>query len=469
MLKKVLVVDDEANVRHMMRMLLEKEGYSAGEAGDGREGLKALESEPYDFVLCDIRMPNMDGLEFLAEAKRTRPDATFIMMSAFGTIERAIEAMKAGAYDYISKPFKTDEIVLTLRKAEERMKLIEEVAVLKRAVKRDYSFDGVITRNPAMMGILDTIKKISDYKTTVLITGESGTGKEVVAKAIHFNGSRSSRPFVAVNCSAIPAALLESELFGHMKGSFTGAIRTKRGLFEEADGGTIFLDEIVDMPMDLQSKILRVLQEEEIRRIGENRPIKVDVRVVSASARSLQKEVKDGKFRDDLYFRLNVLTLDLPPLRDRREDIPLLVDHFIKKSNAKLGKKIEGVEEDAMDRLKSCEWRGNIRELENCMERAVLLTQTNFVTLSSLPPYILKETGETMAARLPPGNLSIKKATEAIEKDLIEKALQKTGGNRTHAARLLEINHRTILYKIKEYNVDVSMYRPKGMPDIEEE
>jgi two-component system response regulator AtoC len=457
-MKRILIIDDEANLRHMLRMLLEKEGYSVTESGDGEDALKILERDAHDFVLCDVRMPKMDGMQFLAAAREAGLSPAVIMMTAYGTIETAAEAMKNGAIDYISKPFKNDEVLLRLRIAEERMKLVVEVASLKRAVRRDYSFESVITQDPGMLRIIDTNKKIADYKTTVLITGESGTGKEIIAKAVHFNGSRSGKSFVTINCGAIPVNLLESELFGHQKGSFTGAIRTKRGLFEEANEGTIFLDEIGELPLELQVKLLRVLQEEEIRRIGENRPIHVDVRVLAASARNLKTEVEQGRFRSDLYFRLNVLIIDLPPLRNRKDDLPLLIVHFLKKFNAKLGKSIEGIDEDAMRKLMSHNWPGNIRELENCIERAVLLTAANTVTVQSLPPY-LSEVKESQTAQLPAGNLSIKKAAAATEKDLIEKALDRTGGNRTHAAKLLEINHRTILYKIKEYNIDVTKYR----------
>lgn len=329
--KRVLVVDDEENFRHILSVILKKEKYDVDTASNGEEALQKLSSNPFDQVLCDIRMPGMDGLDLLKEVQRMDVDTSVIMMSAYGTLDTAIEAMKLGAYDYISKPFKPDEVILTLKKAEERERLRKENELLRREVKKEYSFDNIVSKNEKMQRIFEVIQKVAQYKSTVLITGESGTGKEVIARTLHHHSDRAQQPFLPVNCGAIPENLLESELFGHMKGAFTDAFRTKKGLFEEADGGTLFLDEIGELPQQLQVKLLRVLQDGEIRRVGEAKSIQIDVRIVAATVKDLGKEVNEGRFRDDLFYRLNVVPVHIPPLRERKEDIPLLVCHFIKK------------------------------------------------------------------------------------------------------------------------------------------
>ncbi len=452
--RRVLVVDDEESFRHMLSVILEKEGYEAETAKDGREALEKLESGLFDEVLCDIRMPRMDGIQFLKEAKKIHADSTIIMMSAYGTLDTAIEAMKLGAYDYVSKPFKPDEIILTLKKAEERERLRRENIYLRKEVKKEYNFNNIISKNEKMAAIFDTIVKVARYKSTILITGESGTGKELVAKAIHFNSDRSASPFVAVNCGAIPENLLESELFGHMKGSFTDAVRTKKGLFEEADGGTLLLDEIGELPLSLQVKLLRVLQDGEIRRIGDSRSIKIDLRIVAATVKDLDKAVKEGHFRDDLFYRLNVLPVRIPPLRERKEDIPLLVDHFIAKINDNLGKTVRGVTPDALKILLRYSWPGNVRELENVVERGLVLTETDAIDVENLPPEVHRSSESSAFSQLE--EYSIKKTTRILETELIRKALRKTHGNHTHASKILEISHRTLLYKIKEYGIHES-------------
>lgn len=452
--RRVLVVDDEESFRHMLSVILEKEGYEAETAKDGREALEKLESDLFDEVLCDIRMPRMDGIQFLKEAKKIHADSTIIMMSAYGTLDTAIEAMKLGAYDYVSKPFKPDEIILTLKKAEERERLRRENIYLRKEVKKEYNFNNIISKNEKMAAIFDTIVKVARYKSTILITGESGTGKELVAKAIHFNSDRSASPFVAVNCGAIPENLLESELFGHMKGSFTDAVRTKKGLFEEADGGTLLLDEIGELPLSLQVKLLRVLQDGEIRRIGDSRSIKIDLRIVAATVKDLDKAVKEGHFRDDLFYRLNVLPVRIPPLRERKEDIPLLVDHFIAKINDNLGKTVRGVTPDALKILLRYSWPGNVRELENVVERGLVLTETDAIDVENLPPEVHRSSESSAFSQLE--EYSIKKTTRILETELIRKALRKTHGNHTHASKILEISHRTLLYKIKEYGIHES-------------
>ncbi|UCD71561.1 MAG: sigma-54-dependent Fis family transcriptional regulator [Syntrophobacterales bacterium] len=450
----ILLIDDEENFRHMLSVILKKRGYDVETANNGIDGLKKVDTGSYDTVLCDIRMPEMDGLEFLKEAQTAGCESTIIMMSAYGTLDTAIEAMKLGAYDYISKPFKPDEIVLTLKKAEERERLRRENIFLKKEVQKEYSFENIISKNERMRQIFDTIRKVAKYKSTILIAGESGTGKELVAKAIHFNSDRSDNPFIPVNCGAIPENLLESELFGHTKGSFTNAVRTKKGLFEEADGGTMFLDEIGELPLQLQVKLLRVLQDGEIRRIGDARPITIDVRIIAATIKDLDKEVREGKFRDDLFYRLNVLPIKIPPLRDRKEDVSILVDHFIYKYSRELKKPIEGITPEALNCLLNYSWNGNVRELENVIERAIVLTESNQIQVENLPLEIQNPREESRFSFLN-DELSIKKASRYLEIDLIKKALNKTKGNHTHAAKLLEISHRALLYKIKEYGIEV--------------
>ena len=462
MSKRVLVVDDEENLRHILSIILTKEGYEVEAVKNGREALNCLEKSIYDTVLCDIRMPVMDGITFLKGAKGqgsgVRGETTIIMMSAYGTIDDAIEAMKLGAYDYISKPFKSDEVLLTIRKAEERERLRRENSELREVVKKDYGVTGIITKNDEMVKMLATVKKVADYKTTVLITGESGTGKELIARSLHYNGGRGSKAFVAVNCGAIPENLLESEFFGHVKGAFTDAVRNKKGLFEEAEGGTLFLDEIGELPFHLQVKLLRVLQEEEVMRIGDTKPIRVSVRIVAATVKDLAREVREGRFREDLFYRLNVLPIHLPPLRERPEDIPALSSHFLGKYKEKHGIKVGSVSPEALKQLMDYTWPGNVRELENAIERSVLLSEGENITVSALPPAVrgkvVSASPETiLKTGISADNLSIKKASRAMEEELIKRALEKSHANRTHAAELLELSHRALLYKIKEYGI----------------
>jgi two-component system response regulator AtoC len=451
--KRVLIVDDEENFRHMLSVILKKEGYDVEAASNGEEALQKITLSPYDQVLCDIRMPKMDGLDFLNEAKKAGVDSTIIMMSAYGTVDIAIEAIKLGAYDYISKPFKPDEVILTLKKAEERERLRRENELLRKEVKKEYSFENIISKNKQMQKIFEVITKVAQYKSTILITGESGTGKELVARALHYNSDRAQNAFVAVNCGAIPENLLESELFGHAKGAFTDAIRTKKGLFEEADGGTLFLDEIGELPPQLQVKLLRVLQEGEIRRIGESKPIQVDVRIVAATVKDLVKEVNEGRFRDDLFYRLNVLPIHIPPLRERNEDVPLLTAHFIRKYSQAMSKNVIGIDSRALEALMNYKWYGNVRELENTIERAIVLADRENIEIENLPLEIQNFQEEISLEPLAEEEYSIKKSSRFLEMNLIKKALKKTKGNHTHAAKLLEISHRALLYKIKEFGI----------------
>jgi two-component system, NtrC family, response regulator AtoC len=450
---KILVVDDEESMRHMLSLILKREGYEVRTVEKASEALQLVEGETFDFILSDVVMPEIDGLTFLQALKEKKVDATVIMMSAFGNMDTALEAMKRGAYDYVSKPFKPDEILLTLRKAEERENLRRENVRLREEVHRDFSFRNIVGKSPGMMQIFETIKKISDYKASVLISGESGTGKELVAKAIHYNSPRANSPFVAVNCGAIPETLLESELFGHERGAFTDAKKEKRGSFEMAHSGTLFLDEIGEMTLSAQVKLLRALQEGEVKRLGSEKPLKVDVRIISATIRDLSKSVSEGKFREDLFYRLHVLPLHLPPLRERKEDIHLLIAHFIQKFNAQHGLNAEGVSEEAMARLMEYSWPGNVRELENAIERAMILAQGKRVEMDFLPSEVRGER-TPWKKDLWEEEFSIKKASRVLEEELIRKALKKTKGNRSQASRILEISHPALLSKMREYGVE---------------
>jgi two-component system response regulator AtoC len=451
--KRILIIDDEDNFRHMLSVILKKEKYDIETASNGEEGLQKVADSSFDQILCDIRMPQMDGLEFLKEVQKMGINTAIIMMSAYGTVDTAIEAMKLGAYDYISKPFKPDEIILTLKKAEERERLRRENEFLRKEIKKEFSFENIVSKNEKMQKIFEVIKKVAQYKSTILITGESGTGKELVARALHYNSDRSQNPFIPVNCGAIPENLLESELFGHEKGAFTDAIRTKKGLFEEADDGTLFLDEIGELPLQLQVKLLRVLQDGEIRRVGDSKPIQIDVRIIAATVKDLIKEVNEGRFRDDLFYRLNVFPIHIPPLRERKEDIPLLVTHFIKKYGLSLNKNVLGINPKALETLMNYRWFGNVRELENTIERAMVLADESNIELENLPIEIREFKEKVELASLVGEEHSIKKASKILEINLIQKALKKTRGNHTQAARLLEISHRALLYKIKEYEI----------------
>jgi two-component system, NtrC family, response regulator AtoC len=450
--RRVLVVDDEENLRVVLRTLLRRHGYEVETASSGEEALGMVDSFGPDVVLTDVRMPKMGGLDLLSTLKAKGNDATVIVMSAYGNMDLALDAMKAGAYDYVQKPFKPDEVVLALRKAEERELLRRENRALKDEIRKEHRFEDILAKSARMQEIFRTITKIAEYKTTVLVTGESGVGKELVARAIHRRSTRRGGPFVAVNCGAIPENLLESELFGHKKGAFTDAVNDRRGLFEEATNGTLFLDEIGELPLGLQVKLLRVLEDEKIRRLGEARDTQVDVRIITATHRDLHNETKAGRFREDLFYRLNVLPIHCPPLRDRRDDIPLLIDHFVAKNNTRLGTSIRGLDTETRRLLYEYAWPGNVRELENTIERAMVLSEGEQIIAADLPERI-REARDPVQVQLASGELSVKKTTRIIEEILIRRALQKTKGNRTRAAEVLEISHRALLYKIKDYQI----------------
>lgn len=454
--KTILIIDDEENMRHMLQTLLTRHGYGVSTAEDGLQGLDLVNERQFDFIFCDLKMPRMDGMAFLKSGRDRLLSSTVIMMSAYGTIDMAVEAMKLGAYDFISKPFKNEEIRLTIKKAEERERLKKENLELKERIRRiggGLSFGNMVGRSPAMQAVFSMALKVARFDSTVLITGESGTGKELVAQGIHRESDRRCGPMVAVNCASIPESLMESELFGHVKGAFTGADRDKKGLFDAADGGTLFLDEVGDIPLSLQPKLLRVLQEGEIRPVGGAKTRGVDVRVIAATSKDLEREMAGGHFREDLFYRLNVVPIRLPPLRERPEDIPLLCRFFINRFNETLGSNIQNITSAAVAELMGYHWPGNIRELENSIERAIVLTDRATLTADS---FGFGSTGVVVPDRESgkgPLGFSLKVARVDLEKKMIRKALAATGGNRTHAAHMLEISHPSLLNKMKAYGI----------------
>ena len=451
---KILVVDDELGLRHTLSLILGEDGHTVVVAADGAAGLEAARDADPDLVLCDVRMPGLDGFGFLDRYRESDGRALVIMMSAYGDDDAAVEAIRRGAYDFIAKPFRADQVLLVVRKAIEREGLRREVARLEDELQALRAPSGVVGRSAAITELLALATKVARHPSTVLVTGESGTGKELIARMIHAASPRAAAPFVAVNCGAIPEALLESELFGHARGAFTGATSERRGLFEEAHGGTLFLDELGELPVPLQVKLLRALQEGEVRRVGDNGARTVDVRVVAATARDLEGDVAAGRFRSDLFYRVNVVRLHLPPLRERSEDVPELVRHFVATFNRRLGLDVRAVTPAAMRTLMEYAWPGNVRELENVVERAMVLAEGATLDVEQLPGSI-RSNGRSGAPAVPDAlDLSVKRQSEQLERTLIERALQRTGGNRTRAAKLLELSHRALLYKIREYGLE---------------
>ena len=454
--KHLLIIDDEENMRHMLKALVGRAGYAVETAANGEEGLALVWERSFDFILCDVRMPGMDGLAFLKAAGEFLAESTVIMMSAYGNVDMALEAMKAGAYDFISKPFKADEVLLALKKAEEREGLRQENRQLKeqiREIRENDGFGAMVARSKSMHDMFGLARKVAPFTTTVLITGESGTGKELVARGIYAASQRAKRPFLAINCGGIPENLLESEFFGYIKGAFTGADRTHKGIFSEADGGTLFLDEIGELPLGMQVKLLRVLQEGEIRPVGASRVEKVDVRILAATARNLEDEVRGGRFREDLYYRLNVMAIHLPPLRERSDDIPPLCAQFIKKFTAMLGGAAPSITPEAMEKFLTYTWPGNVRELENVIQRGVVMAENGSLGLEQLPSYLIGDVSKGSIYHYFAG-FSLKKAQKIIEKEMITKVLKQTGGNKMQASRLLEISYPSLLSKIKEIEED---------------
>ncbi|HEX6964722.1 MAG TPA: sigma-54 dependent transcriptional regulator [Gemmatimonadaceae bacterium] len=446
----ILIVDDEPALRQTLSLILGADGHQTVTASDGDEALAHATAGDVDIVLCDLRMPKVDGLEFIDRYRASGGSALIIAMSAYGDADTAIAAMQHGAYDYIQKPFRADEVSLVVRKAAEREKLHAKVRQLEDELSAMRAGEEIVGRSAALRTALDVARKVARHPSTVLITGESGTGKELIARLVHRASPRADAAFVAVNCGAIPEALLESELFGHVKGAFTGATVDKRGLFEEADGGTLFLDEIGELPASLQVKLLRALQEGEVRRVGATIARAVDVRVVAATNRDLAGDVQAGRFRGDLYYRVNVVTIHLPALRERREDIPDLALHFLERANQRLALSVRRIDPAAMRLLVDYAWPGNVRELENVIERALVLATDSTITPEQLPELVRAPRAEVAPAD---GDLSIKRKTDELEQTLIRRALERTQGNRTRAAQLLELSHRALLYKIREYGL----------------
>lgn len=450
-LLNLLIIDDESAMRHMLRLVLEPQGYRITEAKNGSVALNLLQREKFDAILCDIRMDEMNGLEFLRQEAVRSSSATIIMMSAYGSVDSAIECMKLGAYDYISKPFKPDEVILTLKKAEERLQLQNENRRLKNALSEKtatFGIDEMVYASEKMAKIIDTVKLIANSDSSALIYGETGTGKELVARALHGESRRCKGPFLAINCSAISPGLLESELFGHIRGAFTGADRNKEGLFAAANGGTLFLDEIAELPLDLQPKLLRVLQEGEIRRIGETKTQPIDTRIIAASGTKLSDAVADNKFRNDLYYRLAVVEIVLPPLRERVEDIPLLAEHFLEKIAQRENCPVPELDEFSREKLLNYHWPGNVRELMNYIEKALIFSRRGELDLPLLPTENRRQQRNSI------DNFSLKLATSRLEREYIDKALAETNGNRTKAAKLLGTSLRNLLYKIKRYEIE---------------
>lgn len=454
---RILVVDDEESIREFLEIMLKKEGYEVTCAEDGAKAKDLLAKKSFDLVISDLQMPNMTGIELLKHVKDSYPDLVFMMITAFGTTESAVEAMKMGAYDYLTKPFKIDEVRLNIQNALRTKSLEVENRVLKKEMVKEYSFQSLVGNSEEMHRIYDLVKRVSQTPTNVLITGESGTGKEVVAKAIHFNGPLKDKPFVTINCGAIPEQLMESEMFGHKKGSFTGAIVDKSGLFEVADGGTLFLDEVGELPLTIQVKLLRAIQERVIRRVGATEDIKIDVRICAATNRDLEEMVKEGTFRQDLFYRLNVINIKTPSLRDRKDDIPLLANHFLKKYNDRLAKNIGSISAEAMEMLKKYQYPGNVRELENIIERTVALEGGATILPESLPPFVNTPTGRKMASsheiEIGDDGIDLDRVMGQIEKELLVKAIHASNGVKKRAAKLLHITFRSMRYRVEKYGL----------------
>lgn len=456
---KILVADDEKSMREFLDIMLKKEGYRVTLASNGEEVIKLIEKDIFDLALVDLRMPKQDGLSVLKRIKTVSPETIVIVITAYASADTAIKAMKEGAYDYITKPFKIDEMKLVIQNALEKRRLQKENLILKQVVRDRYQFDNIIGQSPKMLELYELLEKVAPTKTNILITGESGTGKELVAKAIHYNSPRREKPFVTLNCGAIPESLIESELFGHMKGAFTDAITTKKGLFEVADEGTIFLDEISELPLMMQVKLLRVLQDREFKRVGGTEDIRVDVRIISATNKDLEEAVREKQFREDLFYRLNVIQIKLPSLRERKEDIPLLVNHFIKRYSEELGKQITQVSPEALRILMQYDYPGNVRELQNIIERSVALETSQELTAQNLKSYLDDQFPMKKKAfdlEIPSEGVDLEKIVEDVERTLLIKALDRSRGIKKKAAELLHINFRSMRYRLEKYGLNHS-------------
>lgn len=451
---KILIIDDDPGLRKSLALILGDAGYEVVQAEDGAAGLAAAAEVHPDIIMCDVRMPKLDGLGFLERYGEQAGEALVLMMTAYGSLEMAVEAMKRGAYDYLPKPFGAEEALLVVRKAEEREQLRKEVGRLRQEVQVDRRFREIVASSAAMRRALSVVEKVAKHSSSVLLTGASGTGKELVARLLHRESPRASEPFIPVNCGGIPEQLLESEFFGFTKGAFTGADRDKAGLFEAADHGTLFLDEVADLPTALQVKLLRALQEGEVRRIGSTETKRVDVRIIAATNQDLEAAVEAGTFREDLYYRLAVVPIHLPSLRTRREEIPELAHHLMERHALRLDVQMDGIEPDAMAILLDYSWPGNIRELENVLERAMVLAEGPRITVEDLPEALRRPTPEGPGPLADTDDLSVKRHGARLEKHLIQLALDRTGGNKTQAADLLDLSSRALRYKIQEYGID---------------
>jgi len=449
---RILIVDDEQAQREILEGFLVKQGYEATAAEDGQKALEKFKSGAFDMVLTDYRMPGLDGIQLLREVRRLQPEAIVVIMTAYGTVGTAVAAMKEGAYDYLTKPIDLDELLLLIQRVEREVILGEENRELKEQLREKFKVDFIVSASRRMEEALNLVGRVSQSSATVLILGESGTGKELIARAIHYSSPRADKPFVKVNCAALPENLLESELFGHEKGAFTGAIARRIGRFEQADQGSMFLDEIGDLSPSLQMKLLRILQEKEFERVGSNQTIRSDVRVITATNRNLEEAIQKGTFREDLYYRLNVVTVSLPPLRERKEDIPLLVEHFLKKYNRENRKNVTSLSKEARDLLIRYDYPGNVRELENIIERAVVLCRGDTLNTQDLP-LNLREAKTEVAPERDQESRSLPDALEEIERQLISKALARSGGVQTKAAEELGISERVLRYKMKKYKI----------------
>lgn len=450
----VLVIEADAEPRVELFTLLKANGYVAEVCDTLTEGLKLIKNGSFPIVLCDLEIEDELGAKTLIELKSNNPEIQIILMSRLGRVDLAVQAIQNGAFDFLIKPIVSDQLILTLARLEEHLRILNENKQLKEEVDHTFSFSGIISHNEEMKRVFETVKRLSTFNSSVLISGESGTGKELIARAIHNNSIRKAQPFVAINCGAIPENLIESELFGHSKGAFTDAVRDKKGLLEEASSGTLFLDEIGEMPPLLQVKLLRAIQEKVIRPLGDEKSISIDTRIIAATNRDLEAEIKAGSFREDLFYRLNVVAIHLPPLRERKEDIPLLCEHFILKVIRRLSLPVKKLSSAVLAKLSDYSWPGNIRELENCLERALLLSTSEMVEIKDLPEQLRNfEPQAPLSGAFSNDSLSIKLHVEGLEIRLIKEALMRTSGNRTHAARLLEISHRALLYKLKDYQL----------------
>ncbi|MBA4374090.1 MAG: DNA-binding response regulator [Thermodesulfovibrio sp.] len=474
-MQNILVIDDDESVRDVLSMFFSDEGFAVSLAADGQAGIDLLKSDRFDLIFLDLVMPVKGGLDVLKELSDTHNDTPAIVMTAFATVKTAVDAMRLGAFDYVTKPFILEELLLLVKRALSISKLRKENVMLRKQLRSKYDFHRLIGNSPQMQKVYDLIEKIADTESTVLISGESGTGKEVVAKTIHYNSSRAQNAFVPLNCGAIPKDLLESELFGHEKGAFTGAINTRVGRFELADGGTIFLDEIGDLHPSLQVKLLRVLQEREFERVGGMKTVKVDVRILAATNRDLEQATKEGNFREDLYYRLSVIPLHIPPLRERKEDIPLLLEHFMSSFAKKKKKEVLKVAAEAMECLKLYAWPGNVRELENLVERMVILDEDGIIKTDDLPERFSSlfgpggECGDRReklavsgpaALNLPDDGVDLNAMVDDMERKLILQALEKSGGVKKKAAELLGLNRTTLLEKLKKKGIDLQGKEP---------